>query len=196
MHRSTDTLMPTTRPNHVITFLRPKPNQPANHATFAVPLRFNKLDLRDYLFHVYNVRVTGVRSFINQVPKVDMTGRVPKWSRGTPQKMMIAVLVQPFKWPDVPAKDEREDFDYDLFIKTDEWTEKTQAEQRRAVGRGLLPSREKLPEDRKKLQEQMEGFVKDPTTWKENDRVIKSMPWTEVEKDVDFNFEEVPPKQA
>ncbi len=31
-----------------------------------VPLKFNKLDLRDYLWHVYDVRVRGVRSQVKQ----------------------------------------------------------------------------------------------------------------------------------
>merc|ERR1712137_508966 len=40
------------------------PRQPANFASFTVPLWFSKLDLRDYLFHAYNVRIHGVRSYV------------------------------------------------------------------------------------------------------------------------------------
>ena len=35
-------------------------------ASFLVPLSLNKLDLKDYLYNVYNIPVLSIRSFIHQ----------------------------------------------------------------------------------------------------------------------------------
>ncbi|OTA96152.1 hypothetical protein M434DRAFT_153109 [Hypoxylon sp. CO27-5] len=88
-------------PDHTIAFLRPRDNQPPNFASFRVPLTFNKLDIRDYLLHAYNVPVLGVRS--------QLTQRRPRRSkmhhriyRPPPVKTMTVELQQPFAWPKVP----------------------------------------------------------------------------------------------
>ncbi|KAI0478909.1 hypothetical protein GGR56DRAFT_632500 [Xylariaceae sp. FL0804] len=88
-------------PRHVITFLRPKEGQPADMATFKVPLRFNKLDMRDYLLHCYGVATRGVRSQLRQQPasKKEAHGRI---TRGPPIKTMTVELERPFRWPAVP----------------------------------------------------------------------------------------------
>ncbi|POS81263.1 mitochondrial ribosomal protein subunit L23 [Diaporthe helianthi] len=92
-------------PNHVVAFVRPKEGQPPTMATFNVPLSFNKLDFRDYLWNVYNVEVRSVRSFVNQMrPRQKQYGnsRGGKWYRPRSQKMMIAELARPFVWPEAP----------------------------------------------------------------------------------------------
>ncbi|KAI0387703.1 hypothetical protein F5Y04DRAFT_10057 [Hypomontagnella monticulosa] len=88
-------------PDHTITFLRSRESQPPNFASFRVPLTFNKLDLRDYLLHAYNVPVLAVRSHITQ--------RLPRRSkmhhriyRPPPVKTMTVELHQPFAWPEPP----------------------------------------------------------------------------------------------
>jgi large subunit ribosomal protein L23 len=43
-----------------------KSHLPPNYARFIVPMTFNKLDLRDYLFHAYSVRTLHIRSSITQ----------------------------------------------------------------------------------------------------------------------------------
>lgn len=190
------------RPNHVITFIRPKPNQPANHATFVVPVRFNKLDLRDYLFHVYNVRVKGVRSFINHIPTKATAST--RWSRGKPQKMMIADLVQPFHWPEPPAMDEREKFDFEQYDTMDKWvTEQKAKQQARFDGKTPLQSKEPVPESRTKLRQQMDEFLANPELWKEGGRPLQKIVetqgqggWEEVEEDIDFAFDDADAQAA
>lgn len=84
---------------------------PASFARFIVPLSMNKLDLRDYLYHAYNVRVVSVRSFIDQQKVTQGKPNAPKmqikrWFRPRAIKKMIVELESPFVWPELPNKDE------------------------------------------------------------------------------------------
>ncbi|KAI5868511.1 hypothetical protein GGS23DRAFT_34196 [Durotheca rogersii] len=89
-------------PRHVVALLRSRENEPPHFATFKVPLTFNKLDLRDYLLHVYNVPVTAVRSQLRlQRPRKSTTRRrlvIPR-----PIKTMTVELTRPFVWPERPT---------------------------------------------------------------------------------------------
>ncbi|KAF6235980.1 hypothetical protein HO173_005608 [Letharia columbiana] len=93
-------------PNFTLTFLR-TPTQPPHFASFLTPLWLNKLDLKDYLYHVYGVQALRVRSFIIQgkVLRNDRTGRL---ARAGAAKKMTVEMVQgqegqgPFVWPEVP----------------------------------------------------------------------------------------------
>ncbi|KAK4103623.1 hypothetical protein N658DRAFT_494128 [Parathielavia hyrcaniae] len=167
------------RPNHVVAFIRPKPRQPPNLATFVVPLQFNKFDLRDYLFHAYNVEVTSVRSFINQPTPRRKYGNAGKWFRPRSQKMMIAELVKPFVWPDPPAEKDREDFDHPTFTKLEKLREQ-QMEQQMDPGNIRLRTQVKAPEDRKSLKKQAKEFM-ESGEWSNGQ--IGDGKWTEVEKD-------------
>jgi large subunit ribosomal protein L23 len=94
------------RPNVTITFLR-TPGLPADQAKFIVPLWFSKLDLRDYLYHVYNVPTSGIRSYVKQSRVVQGDPSIGKpqlrrWHRPRATKHMIANLLQPFVWPKEP----------------------------------------------------------------------------------------------
>lgn len=103
-------------------FLRPKETQSPTTATFKVPLTFNKLDFRDYLFHVYGVEVTSVRSFINQMrPKQrNLPGRNNgQWYRPRSQKLMVVDLQKPFVWPERPKPEEMEPWDHRLFTSVE-----------------------------------------------------------------------------
>jgi large subunit ribosomal protein L23 len=109
------------RPNFVLTLLR-TPSSPPNFATFLVPLSLNKLDLRDYLFHAYGIRVYGVRSYI-QMKKItqDKPGskrpKPRKWFRPKSIKKMMVEMERPFVWPEEPKE-----FDlYVLMIFLKEW---------------------------------------------------------------------------
>lgn len=88
-------------------------------ATFEVPLTFNKFDLRDYLYHVYNVEITSVRSFINQ-KRLEQRNMGDKftgpWYRPRSQKLMIVDLVKPFVWPERPAEKDMTAWDHQLFM--------------------------------------------------------------------------------
>lgn len=81
-------------------------------ATFIVPLRFNKLDLRDYLWHCYKVPVLKVRSFVNAMPveAISQQGAVRQPPSG---KMMIVEMESPFVWPErVKGEDLPAEYDY------------------------------------------------------------------------------------
>ncbi|EON61183.1 hypothetical protein W97_00395 [Coniosporium apollinis CBS 100218] len=94
------------RPTFTITLLRSS-YLPPTFAKFMVPLNLNKLDLRDYLYNAYGVKVLSVRSFVAQSPvrqdKPDAERPKPrKWYRERAKKYMVAELERPFVWPDVP----------------------------------------------------------------------------------------------
>ena len=104
--RITAKLPSICRPNHVITLIPPKwEKQVHDFATFIVPLKFNKLDMRDYLYHVYGVEVKSVRSFINPAgpqQKDEDLHNSGRWYRPLSQKMMKVELVKPFVYPELP----------------------------------------------------------------------------------------------
>ncbi|KAK4193724.1 hypothetical protein QBC35DRAFT_480055 [Podospora australis] len=151
-------------PNHVIAFIRPKPKQPPNLATFVVPLSFNKLDLADYLHHAYNVDVLSVRSFINQKAPVRKNGFYGKWYRPRSEKMMIAELAKPFVWPDAPSEEAKESFDYGMFKKMSELREKQTQKQ---INPGTIPLRttEALPKERRALKQQAKDLLEKKVEW-------------------------------
>ncbi|KAL2141900.1 hypothetical protein VTI28DRAFT_1833 [Corynascus sepedonium] len=166
-------------PNHVIAFVRPKPKQPPNLATFAVPLQFNKLDLRDYLYHVYNVEVTSVRSFINQpLPRRKLAG-TGKWYRPRSKKMMIAELVKPFVWPDPPAEEDLKDFDIDMFKRMAKERETT-LQQHNDPTKIPLRTQSPVPTDRRQLRREAAKIL-ETGEWS---NAKEDGEWTEVEKEV------------
>ena len=177
---TTDLNCSGSRPNHVIAFIRPKPKQPPNLATFVVPLQFNKLDLRDYLYHAYNVEVTSVRSFINQPAPRKKFGHTGKWFRPRSQKMMIAELVKPFIWPEAPKEEEREKFDYGIFKKMEAEREKHYKKQ---MDPAKIPLRHQLsePSDRETLRAQATEFL-EKGGWKNGQTPDEQ--WKEVEEEV------------
>jgi large subunit ribosomal protein L23 len=64
----------------------------------------NKLDLRDYLYHGYGVRVFNVRSYIKQRPIESIrpgASRV-EYFRRQGVKTMTVDLAEPFVWPEKP----------------------------------------------------------------------------------------------
>ncbi|KAK3688497.1 hypothetical protein B0T22DRAFT_155468 [Podospora appendiculata] len=172
-------------PNHVITFIRPKPKQPPNLATFVVPLTFNKLDLRDYLFHAYNVEVLAVRSFINERAPV-RDGDRGKWYRPRSQKMMIVELEKAFVWPEPPAEDAREDFDYNTFRRNLQTREARDAEfTRRRKGEIALRTEAKVPQQRKTLRKQAAAILNSEEGWSNRSGVKEDDgAWKEVEEEM------------
>lgn len=72
------------------------------HARFLVPLDFSKYDLRDYLFHAYNVKCFNIRSYVKQMPVRDTREQPRHWFRPDSQKYMTVELEQPFVWPETP----------------------------------------------------------------------------------------------
>jgi ribosomal protein L23 len=91
-------------PNIVITLKRNTKLEP-RHAVFEVPLNLSKIDLRDYLWHLYNVKVLSVRSSV--LPGVlrkkykvrDQPVRTGPVRRTRAKKKMIVQLAKPFRFP-------------------------------------------------------------------------------------------------
>jgi hypothetical protein len=99
--------LPSHSPNFTLTLLRPPPGTPPSFASFLVPLNLNKLDLRDYLWNGYGVRVKGVRSYIQQQKvRQDKPGaKRPaqrRWYRPRAIKKMMVELEEPFAWREEP----------------------------------------------------------------------------------------------
>jgi hypothetical protein len=90
------------RPNFTVSLVKDQKLSPS-FAKFHVPLWFNKLDLRDFLYHAYNVRAFNIRSSI--IPRPYETSRSDKpWPkrkffRRQPLKFMIIEMDKPFYWP-------------------------------------------------------------------------------------------------
>ncbi|KAF2164950.1 hypothetical protein M409DRAFT_67643 [Zasmidium cellare ATCC 36951] len=83
-----------------ITFLR---GRDPHHAKFQVPLWFSKLDLRDYLWHAYNVETYSARSYVKLSPVRPKEGHHPRrWHRKRSRKFMTVELARPFVWPAEP----------------------------------------------------------------------------------------------
>ncbi|KAG8527546.1 uncharacterized protein KY384_007698 [Bacidia gigantensis] len=103
-------------PNFVLALIRPSPFLPANYASFMVPLWLNKLDLKDYLYNLYNLRVLSVRSYVIQskISEKGVRGQ-RRWYRPQSRKKMTVELARkegnstesglgqgPFLWPKIP----------------------------------------------------------------------------------------------
>ncbi|KAI4641658.1 hypothetical protein J4E93_007756 [Alternaria ventricosa] len=88
-------------PKFTVAFLR-TPNLSPYHARFLVPLDFSKYDLRDYLYHAYNVKCFNIRSYVKQMPVRDTREQPRHWFREESKKYMTVELEQPFVWPETP----------------------------------------------------------------------------------------------
>lgn len=89
------------RPNHVISLVR-RETDPADWATFRVPLYFSKFDIRDYLYNLYNVETTGVRSWVRR-PTAPTKNNAGRYVRPPAEKYMTVEMTKPFVWPEAPV---------------------------------------------------------------------------------------------
>ncbi|KAJ2339068.1 mitochondrial 54S ribosomal protein YmL41 [Coemansia erecta] len=73
-------------------------------AAFRIPLNLNKLDVRDYLTHIYNVTVTDVRTAVlpGKLTNNRYTGRRERTSR---TKKAIVTMKEEFHYPEAPDID-------------------------------------------------------------------------------------------
>jgi len=110
-----------------------------------VPLKFNKLDMRDYLYHVYGVEVRAVRSFVSaQAPRqkyVDPATRAAfgPWFRPQSRKVMAVELAKPFVFPSPP--EDLEPWDQKLHERITAVREAGRAN----AARGRFPLRDEVP---------------------------------------------------
>lgn len=68
-----------------------------------MPLTFTKFDLRDYLWNVYDVEVTKVRSYVKELPLSQRHTNTRSAYRPLSLKVMTVELVKPFQWPELPT---------------------------------------------------------------------------------------------
>jgi len=148
-------------PNFTLTLLR-TPKLPSTFASFIVPLNINKLDLRDYLYNCYGLRVRGVRSFIQlQKLRQDKPGAIRpaprRWFRPRSIKKMLVELEKPFVWPEEP-----QDFD-----SWDQKTYKSVKEYQEKMRDSMSPdSNEKPTGDRESIAEQAKILLRGEAKWK------------------------------
>ncbi|PSR81903.1 hypothetical protein BD289DRAFT_438476 [Coniella lustricola] len=167
-------------PNNIVSFLRPKDGQSPTIATFEVPLTFNKLDFRDYLYHVYDVEVRSVRSFINQrLPaQRSLSGRSGKWYRPRSQKLMIVDLVKPFVWPERPTAEKMQDWDHKMYQAVEQGHANDVAiAERQARGMPLLRPNVAREENRAILAKKAKDLLEGKAKWN------PGLTWIEVEDD-------------
>lgn len=89
------------RPKFTVALVR-TPQLSPYHARFQVPLNFSKFDLRDYLFHAYNVRAINIRSFVAHSPVRDHIEKPRQFFREEQKKFMTIEMDKPFVWPKEP----------------------------------------------------------------------------------------------
>lgn len=87
---------PTAR----VVLLRPNAKHTPYQAKFIVPKGFNKLDLRDYLYHIYGLRALSITTQLMH-SKFERSLPLPFRPRHrTPQvKKMTVTMLEPFVWP-------------------------------------------------------------------------------------------------
>ncbi|KAF2216901.1 hypothetical protein CERZMDRAFT_92972 [Cercospora zeae-maydis SCOH1-5] len=151
-------------PNVNIALLRTR-NLPANNARFHVPLWFSKLDLRDYLFHVYGVEILSVRSYVQQ-SRVQagrpglIKPQLKRWHRPRAKKFMTVELVRPFVWPEEPDDGYSEWSQKDVQNQAkeqEEFQKKTQS-----TTRDTLVNEER----RERMREQAKALLEGRAKWK------------------------------
>ncbi|KAM3424651.1 hypothetical protein BST61_g6639 [Cercospora zeina] len=151
-------------PNVNIALLRTR-NLPANNAKFHVPLWFSKLDLRDYLFHVYNVEIVSVRSHVKQSRvQAGRSGlirpQLKRWHRPRAKKYMTVELVRPFVWPEEPGDG------YSDWNRKD--VQNQAAEQRKQQDETMSQTRDTIvnKERRERMREQAKALLEGRAKWK------------------------------
>lgn len=154
-------MLSLSRPNHVITFLR-KEHLPPNEACFQVPLTFTKFDLRDYLWNLYNVEVTKVRSYVKSRPLAEK-GENSNY-RPQPLKIMTVELKEPFQWPEVP--EDKEPWNKRLWDMRQDVMRKRQEDQYNQANR-IVPmlSRKSPTKERKALASVAKELLEGKQKW-------------------------------
>lgn len=154
-------------PSHVITLLK-KDRLPPNEACFKVPLRFNKFDLRDYLWNLYNVEVNKVRSYVQQQQIARKRGGARY--RPQPLKFMTVELARPFQWPELLT--DLEPWSHKLWKQRQEEMDKQlEARTNKAKAKVPLRSQEPLTEERKMLASLAKRMLSGDVKWS-NDVVL------------------------
>ncbi|OLN87985.1 54S ribosomal protein L23, mitochondrial protein 1 [Colletotrichum chlorophyti] len=149
-------------PQHVVTLIR-KDRAPPNWATFNVPITFTKFDLRDYLWNLYSVEVTAVRSWVKQLP-IERKRLGAGYYRPQSQKFMTVQMTKPFVWPAPP--EDLEPWNKKLYDAR-EATSQTQvkADIRRQLGKLPYPSKDEESIERRNLRKQAQDLLSGKEQW-------------------------------
>ena len=127
-----------------------------------MPLRFNKFDLRDYLWNLYNVEVTAVRSYVKQSPPTKNLRM--RTYRPQSEKFMIAEMTRPFVWPAVP--EDKSAWNHELWEKREKAQARdTEAMQATRTGEIKLTSRQPRSEERKEIAKMAEALLRGEAKW-------------------------------
>ncbi|KAK0253878.1 mitochondrial 54S ribosomal protein YmL41 [Friedmanniomyces endolithicus] len=152
-------------PNFTIIF-KHTPSQPATSATFLVPLWFNKFDLRDYLYHAYNLTIgSSIRSYVQQsrirqgANQGSARPQYKRWHRPRATKRMMVELDRPFVWPAEPE-------DYKPWNKEEmKIANEDQAEYQKRAG-GDKDTLDVPQERRVKMREQARALLEGKQQWR------------------------------
>lgn len=173
-------------PTAVVALVPPRNGRPSNFATFHVPLRFNKLDLRDYLYNCYNVEVLSVRSFIQQskleLTKMKSDGKPGRTQTKRPEskKFMMVELVKPFVFPSKPADLSPWDHEqYNAVVNEHKSMEKNANMQRTGALKLSSPSAFPVSTSRVLQAQQALALRKGGVKWENNAKLDDK--WREVE---------------
>jgi len=112
---------PTAR----VVLLRPNAKHTPYQAKFIVPKTFNKMDLRDYLYHLYGLRVFKVTTQLI-AGKFVRSGSNARY-RSPQIKKMTVDLMDPFIWPEEPV-DKKEQFNINYMKDLDKYAEEARRE--------------------------------------------------------------------
>ncbi|KAF2793048.1 hypothetical protein K505DRAFT_277675 [Melanomma pulvis-pyrius CBS 109.77] len=88
-------------PKFTIALMR-TPGLSPYHARFEVPLNFSKFDIKDYLYHAYNVKCFNIRSYVKLQPVRDTFAQPRHMFRPDSKKYMTVEMERPFVWPADP----------------------------------------------------------------------------------------------
>jgi large subunit ribosomal protein L23 len=89
-------------PSGRICLLRPNAKHTPYQAKFLVPKSMNKMDLRDYLWHVYGLRALNVTVQLLHAPFTRGLTDYARY-RGPQLKKMTVDMQEPFIWPELDA---------------------------------------------------------------------------------------------
>ncbi|KAG5437150.1 hypothetical protein PCANB_001126 [Pneumocystis canis] len=92
---------PVYLPNIVFTLLR-SPHLLPTQAAFKVPITVNKFDVRDYLFHLYKIEITRVRSMVCYRKRIRSKNYLRTLERTPAYKKVIIDMKEPFIYPEPP----------------------------------------------------------------------------------------------
>ncbi|KAF1349120.1 hypothetical protein BDV97DRAFT_355057 [Delphinella strobiligena] len=151
-------------PNFTVTLLRSK-RLPPTFARFVVPLSMNKLDMRDYLYHAYDIRTISIRSFVEQQPVTQgkpgsIKPALKRWFRPRAIKKMTVEMEQPFVWPEEPKGDDLKPWNNDTFHQAKKENEEY------SDRRGRLADAMFSERDREDLRAQAEKLLKGEEKWR------------------------------